>query len=715
MAEFVQRLRKQIRHLSRRRWPHFLLFPIVFLWDELLLRLFDGISLWRNLLYPVIFALSAGLFVSALTSLFHRRINRRISIVVLAVTALYFTVECILKRTFQLYISIAGIVSGAGNVVANYGSNVISAIAGGAGIIFLFFLPLLLYLWRGRKQMPAFRYTPVTAVILLVLCLLIGGIGVLFATHMPSTKDLYAAQFNYDTATQTFGLLTSSRLDLRYSIFGNKAADTLTTTTTTATDEPDVEEADIEEEDAGAKYGYNEMDIDFTALAGEADNEDIKGMDEYVASLEPSNKNKYTGLFEGKNLIFITAEAFAMQVIDEELTPTLYRLSTQGINFTDFYQPAWEGGTTITGEFANLLSLVPTNETDSLLDTANDNLYFSMGNQLQREGYYSLAFHNGDYDYYNRDQTHYNLGYDDYLAWGHELDDYLEWWSGDQATVEATMPLYIDEQPFDVYYMSYSGHASYKADDWRTTENLDRVKEVLGDKYKDTTLYYFCYQLEFEHALESMVDELEEKGIADDTVIVISADHYPYGLAKSSTFNNSEDYLLDLYQVDDYDCFIRDRNAGIIWSGCIEDMNLTVDTPAMTLDILPTLSNLFGLEFDSRLLVGRDVFSDAMPLVFWPGGSFLTEEGRYDENTGEFEAFEGKTVDDNYVNTIKEIVNNKISFSRQVIRNDYYGYLFGKDTVTDSAQVRGTTITLPEPETDEEEDEDEDENGGEEN
>ncbi len=699
VQNFVKKSRRQIRRISRKRLPHFILFPIVFLWDELLLRLFTGTSLWRNIFYPIIFAISAGLFVSALTSLFHRKINRRISIAIMAVTALYFTVECILKRTFQLYISIAGIVSGAGNVVGNYGSNVINAIVGGIWIIFLYFLPLLLYLWRGRRQMPAARYQPLAAVILLAACLITGGIGILFASHMPSVKDQYASQFNYDTATQTFGLLTSTRLDLRYSIFGNKAADTLTTTSSdkSGSNDSEAEESDFEVEEAAIDYGYNEMDIDFTALAEETDNEDLKNMDEYVASLEPSNKNKYTGLFEGKNLIFITAESFTLQTINEELTPTLYRLATQGINFTDFYQPAWEGGTTITGEFANLLSLVPTNETDSLLDTAHDNLYFTMGNQLQRQGYYSLAFHNGDYAYYNRDQTHYNLGYDDYLAWGHELDDYLDWWSGDRATVEATMPLYIDHQPFDAYYMSYSGHPTYKADDARTKENLERVEEVLGDQYKDTTKYYFCYQLEFEHALEYMVDELEEKGIADDTVIVISADHYPYGLAKSSTFKNSEDYLLDLYKVDDYDGFIRDKNAGIIWSGCIEDMNLEVDTPTMSLDILPTLSNLFGLEYDSRLLVGRDVFSDTMPLVFWSGGSFLTEQGRYDENTGEFEAFEGETVDDDYVDTIKEIVSNKISFSRQVIRNDYYGYLFGEDDITDSAQVRGTTITLPDP------------------
>ncbi len=690
--------RQLIDRLSGNGWLHSLLFPLVLLWDELFLRLLTGTPLWRNLFFPVIFALAAGLLLSAVTALFGGKIRRWISLILLAGFSLFFTVECILKNTFQLYISLPGIISGAGNVAANYGSNVLSAITGGIGLILLFFLPVILYLisWRLPLSMAVRR--PQRAVILLVCSLILSSVGILAANRNSSVKNIYASDFTFDMAAETFGLLTGTRLDLEYDLFGNPAADTLVAETSsdeeedTAAEVRDLNLDEQEEEEPEVEivldYGYNEMDIDFSALAAETDNETVKGMHEYVASLEPSNKNEYTGLFEGKNLIMITAESFAMQVINEELTPTLYRLANKGINFTNFYQPAWEGGSTTTGEFAFLLSLVPRNEDDSLYDTAGNNLYFTMGNQLQRQGYYSLAFHNGTYTYYHRDQTHYNLGYDDFLAWGHELDDYVTRWSGDSATVEATMPLYIDEQPFSVYYMSYSGHGTYDADDPKTKQNLERVKEVLGDEYEDKTLYYFCYQLDFEYALEYMVNELEEKGIADDTVIVICPDHYPYALDKSSTFGNTEDYLKDLYKDDSYNQFVRDRNAGIIWSGCIEDMGLEVDAPSMSLDLLPTLSNLFGLEYDSRLLVGRDVFSDTMPLVFWTGGSFVTEKGRYDASTGEFEPFEGETVDDEYIDQIKTMVSNKVSFSKQVVQTDYYRILFGEDTITDSAQVR---------------------------
>ncbi len=695
------------RRLPHMKFNHLFLFPVVFLWDEFLLRLLTGTSLFSHFLYPIIFAISAGFFWSGVTTLFKRKINRRISIALLAITALFFTIECILKNTYQVYFDIFGIINGTGGVVGNYGGDVINAIIGGIWVIILYFLPLLLYLWRGRRQMPASRYHPLFAVILVVGSMLFGGIGILFAGNLPSTRDQYNGQFTYDEATQSFGLITSTRLDLKYGIFGNKSAEKLTKQSQSS-------QSDEETADEKKDYGYNVMDIDFDELAEETSEETYKEIDEYVASLEPTNKNKYTGLFEGKNLITICAEAFSSQVISEELTPTLYRLANNGIKFTDFYQPAW-GGSTSTGEYSVLLGLVPTGGETSMMDTIGDNLYFTTGNQFQRLGYTSVVFHNGDYDYYNRDQTHLNLGYDDFLAWGNGLEEFLPEWSDDPETVEATMPLYVDKQPFNVYYMSYSGHCTYKESSSKTKKNLDRVKEVLGDSYKDTTMYYFCYQLELEYALEYMVDELEDLGIADDTVIVLCTDHYPYGLAKSSTFGNSQDYLLDLYGVDEYDSFLRDKTTCIIWSESIEGMGLEIDEPTMSLDILPTLSNLFGLEYDSRLLVGRDVFSDAMPLALWNNTNFVTDKGYYEVGADKFYPNEGVEVDDDYVEEVKTIVKNKISYSTQVVKYDYFGYLFGDDDVsgtfdrTDVAELDKTTDETEDEEESEEDESDEDE------
>ena len=238
--------------------------------------------------------------------------------------------------------------------------------------------------------------------------------------------------------------------------------------------------------------------------------------------------------------------------------------------------------------------------------------------------------------------------------------------------IDITVPQYIDKQPFSIYYMTVSGHSVYTKKNHMAGKNYDVVADM---DVSEPVKCYYAANMELEYAMESLVRQLEEAGIADDTVIVIATDHYPYGLERSSAWENSKDYLPELYGVKKVDRFVRDHNALIIWSGCIEDMDIVVDTPVYSLDILPTVSNLFGVEYDSRLLVGRDVFSDAMPLVLWPNFSWVTDKGTYDSTTGIFTPREGETADEAYIDYVTALVKNKITFSKSVQNLDYYDTL----------------------------------------
>ncbi|MBQ1405028.1 MAG: LTA synthase family protein, partial [Oscillospiraceae bacterium] len=105
--------------------------------------------------------------------------------------------------------------------------------------------------------------------------------------------------------------------------------------------------------------------------------------------------------------------------------------------------------------------------------------------------------------------------------------------------------------------------------------------------------------------------------------------------------------------------------------------NIVVDDPVYSLDIVPTLSNLFGTEWDSRLLPGRDVFSDAEPLVLWPNCSWKTDLGKYNARTGKFTPNEGVTVPEGYTDRIDAIVRQKIRYSDECLDLDYFDILFG--------------------------------------
>ena len=404
---------------------------------------------------------------------------------------------------------------------------------------------------------------------------------------------------------------------------------------------------------------------------------EIEELDAYVESLTPSKQNEYTGLFKGKNLIMISAEAFSKEVIDEELTPTLYRLATKGINFNDYYQPASAG--TTGGEYQNIFSMLPTDGGMSFKNTADNLNYFTMGSQLDRIGYYGKAFHNNSYTYYSRDITHNNLGYSDgFMGYGNGMEEYVQkkWPQSDLEMIAGTLPTYIDKQPFNVYYMSVSGHSDYtKGSNSMTAKNWSRVEHL---PYSDDVKGYFAANLEFEDAMAHLVSELEAKGVADDTVICISTDHFPYGLDADGKLGDMPN-LSELYGYNVTDYFERDHSALILWSGCLEDMEpIIVDAPTSSLDIIPTLSNLFGTEFDSRLMVGRDVLSDAPALMFNTNYDWKTEYGKYYSKSGEFvPADESIELPEDYVKNIKSVVRNKMRFCAGVLEHDYYRHLFG--------------------------------------
>ena len=102
----------------------------------------------------------------------------------------------------------------------------------------------------------------------------------------------------------------------------------------------------------------------------------------------------------------------------------------------------------------------------------------------------------------------------------------------------------------------------------------------------------------------------------------------------------------------------------------------TIDAPCSHLDLLPTLSNLFGLEFDSRLYMGRDVFSEAEPLVMFRNRSWITDLASYNYASGKLTQLTDTPVDENYVDRINAELNNRFVVSTRILEQDYWRILF---------------------------------------
>ncbi len=417
----------------------------------------------------------------------------------------------------------------------------------------------------------------------------------------------------------------------------------------------------------------NVLPIDFDKLIEEADSEEIVELAEYMRSMPPTKKNEYTGMFEGYNLIFLTAEGFSTYAIDEELTPTLYKMVNSGFVFENYYVPLWQTSTS-DGEYANFTGLIP-DQQFSLKRSANIEMPFALPSYFAREGVNSYAYHNNSLSYYARNLTHPNLGYNfkacklgdlDEEVWGgqvFEMEKANQWPASDYNMMVATIPEYINEDRFHVYYMTVSGHMNYNFNG--NSMSYKHMDEVAHLPYSEEGRAYIACNMELDKALEYLLQELEAAGKLENTVICLSADHYPYDMDVANLEELAGKPLansLAMYE-----------NSLILWNSEME--TVVVEKPAYSLDVLPTLLNLFGFEYDSRLYVGRDILSDSAPLLIFSDRSFITNRLSYYKKDGTFTWNEGYTQNEDYEAAMKKQVRGLYNYSAGILNNDFYSYI----------------------------------------
>lgn len=674
------------------------IIPVSIIFWEIALKLTSEITGFDYHIFGIIFyAIGLGFLINAIAFAFtNRKVTRWIIGVFLEIFALWFTINYFINESYTTFMNIKDIIQGAGDVVGDFKDTLISLVVNGVWYILLYQVPFILYIIFKNKLFYDFNTKKVYAFLIIGAVFFSSSIG--FQYIKPVDRDKMGSSYGFDQSIRTFGLLQATKTDFRYMLIGQNSS-------------IEIEEEE-EEEPIEIVYERNVLKIPFNTLIEDTSNSSLKDVYSYLMTQKGDFQNEYTGLFKGKNLIIITAESFAKELIDEQRTPALYRLANKGILFNDYYQPAW-GGSTSTGEFSILTGIIPTSYVGSMKDSRDKNMWTTIGSLLREQRSYStIGYHNNTYTYYDRHLTHKNLGLSDWIGMGNGMEKGVDWtWpESDLEMFQYTYPQYKNNAPYMTYYISVSGHPNYNFDgNYMSRKNEDKVSSL---PYSDVLKAYIACNLELEYALEYLLDELEKDGTLNDTVICLSADHYPYGLC-SDVWQSAGNTLHELYNYDGpIDEIMRDHNSLIIWSGCLEEMDpIIIDEPVYSLDILPTLCNLFGLQYDSRLYVGRDIFSDSEPLVIWNDHSFMTKYGYYDSDTGEFTEYDlskynvydeetGELISyvsppediNAYVQKMKRTVNNKFALSRAVLGTSLYDNI--KNVVTIEPEVIEETIDL---------------------
>lgn len=616
-------------------------------------------------LFFLLFVPAEALFLTAFSGIFGKKriLNRIVTFVIMFFLFLFYFSQYAYHRQFGSFYSVSLVRMGT-EALGNFWWSFVDTLKGAAGIGVILIAPIVaFFVFAAKKDIGSFRFWIRPILLVLSFCLWIGAGQSLRVFGTERTTPFYIYNNVYsdtDTSAEYLGVLPTAIVEIKTMLSEKDDAGKETTEINSSVpivvSVPTVSEKSVstEEKTEGdnitsngeelksenipevEKY-HRDDSIDFSALKDLSENKDIRSLCDYfeVKSAEPMNE--YTGLFEGCNLIYICAESFTTAALNEKVTPLLCKMAGEGIVLNNYYT-SYKNVTT-NGEFAYLVSLWPDvsrsagngNAVGSFACSKDKYMPYGLGNIFAKLEVPSFAFHGYVGTYYQRCDSWPNLGFQNIKFMKDGLTFKNKWSPADMELMEQTVSDFINEDRFVTYYMTYSGHGSYVPTTYMYKKNNEAVKSLLGEdvtNYNDAEIAYLCGNYELEKALEYLMSCLEEAGKAEDTVIVLAGDHIPYNLS-----------LADLEDLCKKKGLAYDESFEKYHSTCIiykagMDEPIVNDSYCCNVDVLPTVLNLLGIEFDSRLIAGIDVFSEGLHRARLYNGNLLTEYVNYKASSG---------------------------------------------------------------------------------
>ena len=633
-------------------WNFFLCIFISLTFIELL---FKGISFHTifdfELLRIILFTLTFSLVSSFIFTLFKPLVAKILSCLIVLVMGLYTLLQLNFKNFMDNFMSLS-MLGGGGDAdrISNEVSTFISSIR---LEYYLCFLPLIilivLFIWKKKwfnYEKPTWKNSLIvigTIIVVHIISLL--TLNVTPDNQLKDNKELYRFPTLIDISLKEFGTTRFIIRDLFYFIGGSEANNII-----------DITPPPVEEEPTD--YTRHIDDSAWQKLIDNEDDKVIKNLHQYYMSQSITDKNEYTGIFKDKNLVLIMVEALDLAAIDPELTPTLYRLTKEGWYFDNYYAPKFSC-TTGESEFIALTSIIPSNSVCTPFTYVNNNYSSSIFNLFNHAGYTSTSYHGWSDNYYPRTKLHKNMGSTFYNS------DKLGFstnggWTSDLELMKKIYPMFSEDDKFFSFVITVSMHFSYEFDDATTRKNWNQVKNLDTDI---TMKRYLAKAIEFDQSLEYLISSLEKDNKLDDTVIVLFGDHHPYNL--------DFDYLAERSPIDRYEGLNEDRMPFVIYNNTVDAQ--VISKTASTFDILPTLANLFDLNYDPRYYIGKDIFSDEETIALFPTGSWVTDKAIYIASKNDYELKDNQ-VNEDYIKNINKILSNKFTASDNTLKKDYFKY-----------------------------------------
>lgn len=384
--------------------------------------------------------------------------------------------------------------------------------------------------------------------------------------------------------------------------------------------------------------------------------QDIAFLKEEYSKENDKKKNRYTGKQKGNNLIIVQLEGVDSWLINKNDTPTLYNMMRNSINFTNHYSYYNGGGSTFNSEFAvNTGFITPLSYTQNAYTFNKNSFPYSLAHLFKNEGYSVNAFHMNTKEFYSRGTNYKNWGYDNYYGLV-DLGTYKDnsyYLDRELILNEDFNEKMFSDKPFVDYIITYTNHMPFSSEKGNCKMLLD-----LDSKENENVSYDLneedCARRqakETDYMMELLLNELKTRNLYNNTTIVVLTDHYLYTL--------SDKTILDKYKNTSNN--LINYTPFFIWNSGKDKK--TVKTVTSQLNVLPTILNLFGIDYNPVNYIGSDALDNNYQKIV-----FFSDYSWYDGNV--------------YVDG--GIVTNKRYISEEALedKNYYVNYLIKKNDLT---------------------------------
>ncbi|MCR5224152.1 MAG: sulfatase-like hydrolase/transferase, partial [Bacilli bacterium] len=637
---------------------------IVALIVEIIFRVISDLPLLELSMIRIFFSnVILASVIAFINSLYSYKISRFVNMFVNFLISLYAWLQLGFYNFLGVYISLQNASQGA--AVKDYVLDFFGSFHASYFLVFIPFILYIVYVIFLSKRFNDLKKMNMKSLVLNALLLIMVSTNVyyvsitnpLFENKLSpiSNKELFLNVANQSLSVSSFGTSTFGILDIRTTLFGKDNA---------------AEKDYVFVNNSKTESDRQLNDTAWYELIKSTNNQTYNTLNNYFIKQPIASTNDYTGKFKGKNVIFVLMES-ANDILLEypEYYPNTQRVLEHSWNYVNNYSPR-NACATLNNEFSGMTSLFSINRLCTAKVYRNNSYPESVFGVFNNSNYNTFSSHNYTEAYYPRSSIHINMGSKEYYG-VQKLgipysNEYINW-SNDDDFMEAVLKI-IDnkvdnsDKPFMTWLTTVSGHQPYSVD------------SIQGNKYYSMTdgrdlpsdvRRYMSKLKILDDGIGVLLDGLEERGILDDTVIVFYGDHYPYGISK--------DHLNKALSYDTKEDMNAEQVPLWIYDKSIEGK--TVEDYTYYLNILPTVFNLMGVNYDPRLYLGEDMNSDDFEsMVVFSDGSWKNQYAFYNASNSKVVNY-NQHYSEQDISRINNIIESKMKISEMAISNNYFAYL----------------------------------------